>query len=101
MPLAADREGAGAAGSLVQLNLGGTAPDKAGKDRASALVPLRELLRRDSVGVAAGVEAGNERRALGSAAANVVRPADKRAVLVVVELDVGASAEGDALLELL
>lgn len=86
-PLRARRERLCAARSVVQLDLRRPAPREPGKNLAAALVPLGQLLRGDSVGTLARVEAREQRRSLHRAAADVKGPADDGAVLVGVQGD--------------
>jgi hypothetical protein len=65
---------------------------------AIALVPLRQLLAGNSVGILSVVEAADESRVSRGTAANIEGPADQGSVLVRVEDDGGSGVEGDALL---
>lgn len=65
---------------------------------ATALVPLGKFTGNDGVGVLASIKTLDERGGLGRTATNIERPADESAVLVDVEVNVGSSSEGDALL---
>lgn len=86
---------------LMQRHLGSPSPHQTGQDLTSTLVPLRQLLCRDSIWVPTGVETGNEARGLGISAADVEGPADQGTVLVGVEDDRRRSLQGDAVLETL
>lgn len=81
-----------------QLNLSGPPPLQTRDNLASALVPLRQLLACDSVGVFTCIETLDQSRATGVAAANVEGPAYERAVLVGGECDGFTCVVGDAVL---
>lgn len=81
-----------------QLNLSGPPPLQTRDNLAPALVPLRQLLAGDCVGVLARVETLDEGRGARVAAADVEGPADQRAVLVGRERDRFACVVGDAVL---
>lgn len=97
--LRTSRQSANISRSLSQLNLSSPPANKAGQLNTTAELPLGKLLLRDNKGVLAGIQARDERRRAGVAAADVEGPRDESAVGVGVENDVGAGVEGDAVLE--
>lgn len=83
---------------MGQVNLGLSAARQSGNGLSIALVPLGQLLIEDGPGSLACVEALDEGRRPGGAAADVEGPGHDSAVLVGVEPDVVCGHGGDAVL---
>lgn len=83
----------------MQINLGGTTAHQTGQDLAATLVPARQFLRSNRVGILSGVEATDQGRRAGGAAADIEGPADQGAVLVRIQDDGRGGLHGDAVLE--
>lgn len=98
LPLAPDREGFDVTSSVMQLDLGSSAPRESRKDFPTALVPERQLRRGHSVRILAGIQTLKKRRPLHSATTNVIGPAHERAILVVIQFDGSPGSQCDALL---
>ena len=75
-------------GSLEQSNLGFSSPSQAGQylQGASSLIPLWQLLGRDGIGALSPVQPLHQLRALGVSAANIERPRNQGAKLIVIQL---------------
>jgi hypothetical protein len=91
-------ESLGGGGLFRQGNLSIASANKSREDLAVAVNPLRELLRKDGCGLLAIVEALDEGRWLGSAAAFIESPANQSTVLVQIKGDLVVGHHSKALL---
>ena len=94
--LRASRQRRHARGGLCKSNLSVPPPHQAGQFDAIAELPFGQLLGSHCVRVFARVQASDERGAARVAAADIESPADKGAILVGVQDNVGASVARDA-----
>lgn len=83
----------------MERHLGGPPTREPGQHLSTGPVPPRQLLRRNGVGGASGVEAADERRRARRAAPDVEGPAHECAVLVRVQHDGRGGLQSDAVLE--
>lgn len=90
------RKGRIIGGSLKKLNLSVAAAGQPREDLSVGSIPLRKFLGSNDVGVLARVEASNKPGRRDVAAADVECPADKSAILVRVESDLGVCVLVDA-----